>query len=107
VTAEELWKPHEIFGSPLKVGEWMYAGRVPLAVRVLKSDTLYGTGDYEDDPDVCNDRAVECYYLEFQGAGEERWCSMSGAFLSLEDIERYWCEHWGDSLRWCGPAAPR
>jgi hypothetical protein len=100
MTDEELWKPHGTFGSPLKVGEWMYDGRIPLAVRVLKSDTLYGSGDYEDDRDVCNDRAVECYYLELQVAGDDRWGSMSGAFLSLEDIERFGRDCLGNSLRW-------
>jgi hypothetical protein len=99
VTYEIMWEPHRHFGLPLRVGEWMYVGRIPLAVRVFKSDTLYGSSDYEDDPEIGDDKAVECYYLELQVAGEDRW-GVHMAFLTLDEIERYGKDSLGGTLKW-------
>lgn len=98
MTAAELWKPNDRLGTPIKVGEWSYNG-LRLAVRLFKSDVLYRSGDESDDPEVAEDQIVECYSMEFQGSGENRWSSMR-QFLTLEDVERFGREDLGDSLCW-------
>jgi hypothetical protein len=99
VTADDLWAPDKLFGAPFKVGEWRYDGRVALAVRLFRSQTLYGSGDEYDDPDDRNDRTVECYYLEFQRAGDDTWGSRR-AFLTLDEVDRFGRDELGDTLHW-------
>ena len=89
MTIEDLWKPDEVLGRPIRVGEWLYDGRISLAVRLFKSDTRWGSGDYEDPPEVSDD----------QVAGDERFGSWCG-FLTLDDVERFGHEQLGNSLRW-------
>jgi hypothetical protein len=99
MTAEELWRPDKWLGKPVRVGEWLYDRRIPLAVRLFKSDTLWGSGDEEDDPYIRDDRAIECYYLELQVAGDERF-GCRRAFLTLDEVERFGEEQLGNSLSW-------
>ncbi len=99
MTDEDLWEPDEVLGTPIRAGEWLYDGRVPLAVRLFRSGTLYGSGDEEDPPEVRDVQSVVCYCLELQVAGEERWCSRR-TFLTLEEVERFGTNDLNGSLRW-------
>jgi hypothetical protein len=72
MTMEELWQPDGVLGRPIRVGEWLYDGRISWAVRLFKGDAWRGSGDEEDPPEVRDDRAIECYYLQLQAAGEDR-----------------------------------
>jgi hypothetical protein len=77
--------------------ELHYARHDPWRFRLFRSDTLYGSGDDEDE--LGDDRTVECYYLQLQAAGDERWAS-SCAFLTLDDVDRFGREELGNTLRW-------
>jgi hypothetical protein len=57
-------------------GSWTYGGTVKY-LQLIKSDVLYGSGDYEDPPEIRNDKEIECYYIEF--------LSTSGGFLILAE----------------------
>jgi hypothetical protein len=94
----DLWEHHAWLGKPVRVGDWEYQGQ-RLAVRLFKSDTLYGSGDYEDQPEHGEDRQIECYYAEFQVYGEERWGTIR-AFLGHEEILKFNNEQLSGSLRW-------
>lgn len=43
----------------VKEGIARYAGEVDYTVRIIKWHTLYGSGDFEDPPEIANDTAVE------------------------------------------------
>jgi hypothetical protein len=77
-----------------------YDGRISLAVRLFKSGILWGSGDEDDPPEVRDDQAIECYYLELQVVGDERFGSRL-AFLTLDEVERFREEQLNGSLRWC------
>lgn len=98
MSPEQLWAPSPIFGEPFKIGEWIYNG-LPLAVRLFRSDVLYGSGDVYDPPEIQNDRAVECYYMELQVAGEDRWGVLK-AFLTEADIDRFNRDQLNGTLEW-------
>ncbi|MDR0779823.1 MAG: hypothetical protein LBF16_03885 [Pseudomonadales bacterium] len=51
---------------PVKIGTWLYAESVPCEVRIVRHNVLYGTGDYEDEPNICEDQEVECFYVLIQ-----------------------------------------
>lgn len=48
---------------------WLYDGSVPVRVKVLKSPETFGTGDYEDPPDVAENAPIECFFVVYESAG--------------------------------------
>jgi hypothetical protein len=86
-------------GQPIRAGEWLYDGRISLAVRLFRGDTLWGSGDEEDAPEVRDDQVIECYYLQLQVAGDERFGSWR-TFLALDDVERFGRDQLRNSLRY-------
>ena len=86
--------------TPVKRGTWLYAGTVPCEVRIIKHHTLYGTGDYEDPPEIAEDREVECFYILYHTpAGEPAWVG-GGSALSLQDAVAVAEAALGSGLRW-------
>jgi hypothetical protein len=69
----------------VKRGTWLYAGNIPCEVRIVRHHTLYGSGDYEDPPEIAEEREVECFYIFYHTpAGEPTWVGR-GAALTLSD----------------------
>ena len=50
----------------VKRGSWLYDGSVPSALVIVRGDVFYGTGDYEDPPEICDDRDVEAFQVWFE-----------------------------------------
>ena len=50
------------------VGTFLYAGSVECALRIVESPICYGSGDYEDEPEVANDTPVRTYYVQFNSS---------------------------------------
>jgi hypothetical protein len=66
-------------------GSWTYGGTVKY-LQLIKSDVLYGSGDYEDPPEIRNDKEIECYYIEFLSSTQkDKVDSTSGGFLILAE----------------------
>lgn len=85
---------------PEKTGSWLYEGSTSCEVRIVRHHTLYGTGDYEDPPDIAEDRNVECFYVFYSTpAGVPKWVG-GGAALSLSDAVALAEEKLGPSLVW-------
>lgn len=85
---------------PEKKGSWLYAGSTSCEVRIVRHHTLYGTGDYEDPPDIAEDRSVECFYVIYSTpAGQPKWVG-GGAALSLSGAVALAEEKLGPSLVW-------
>jgi hypothetical protein len=72
---------------PIKWGTWLYAGSIPCEVRIVKHHTFYGTGDYEDSPEIAEDQNVECFYILYQTpVGEPPWVRGGAALTLLESV---------------------
>jgi len=70
----------------VKEGIWKYSDSVECKVRVIKWNILYGTGDYEDSPELSNDREVECYYVLQESIVEKgRFPISRGGFLTIQE----------------------
>ena len=74
-------------------GTWIYGGIRTCNLRIVKWDVIYGSGDYEDSPEIRDDKEIECYYVEFESMTERNdFRSRSGAYLTIseamEDAER-------------------
>jgi len=53
----------------LRRGTWLYDSSVPVEIRVLESAEFWGSGDYEDDEEIREDREELCYFLAYEMAG--------------------------------------
>lgn len=70
----------------IKQGTWLYAGEVVCDIRILKHGWFYGSGDYEDEEGVREDRPGEYYYIEYSAAGERGvYRGPHGGYASLEE----------------------
>lgn len=70
----------------VKEGIARYADEVDYTVRIIKWHTLYGSGDFEDPPEIANDTAVECYYVWFEDLVHKgKFTTCNGGFLHLDE----------------------
>lgn len=70
----------------LRRGTWLYDGSVPIEVRVLESAEFWGSGDYEDDEEICENREEPCYFLAFEMVGAVGvFCNLVPNLITLED----------------------
>lgn len=90
----------DAFGRVVREGRWLYAGSVEVAVRIRESDTRFSSGDYEDPPEVCEDRSERCYYVDWDGAGKNRSSSVTGPFDTLDGAEAFAVEQSSGTLTW-------
>lgn len=70
----------------LRSGTWLYAGVTPIAVRVLQSKEMWGTGDYEDEEEVREGKAVGCCFLAYEmAAAPGNFCNLVPNIPTLEE----------------------
>ena len=50
-------------------GTWFYDDNVKTGVAIQKMPIIYGSGDYEDAPEIQDDHEIENYYIWFSTAG--------------------------------------
>jgi len=51
--------------SVVATGTFVYDDLVECDLRIVFSSIRYGSGDYEDEPDVADDVEIDTYYLEY------------------------------------------
>ena len=70
----------------VKEGTFLYDGKIQCDVRIIHSPVRYGSGDYEDPPDIQNDVDQDTYYIQY-GSTTERgvFNAGGGAYGSLAD----------------------
>ncbi len=92
------------FGKVVQQGTWRYAEDVSLSVRICESDIAYGTGDYEDSPEIRDDRQVRCFYIEYERAGSSGEYTGGGTFFSIAEAEQDVAAHTNGTVTWFCPA---
>lgn len=68
----------------LKRGTWLYDGVAPFEVRIVQGDMIYGSGDYEDPPEVREDQDVKCFYVVFDDVGDQT-PAVYGVYPTLDE----------------------
>lgn len=92
-----MWEEGEV----VAVGTWLYDGSVKAEVTIQKMPILFGSGDYQDPPEIREDREVESYYIWFAPAGEPgEFRAGGGAELTLEKAKRRAEELVGQEISW-------
>lgn len=71
----------------MKQGILLYDNTSEYSVIIVESDILYGTGDYEDPPEIAEDRECRCYYVwsDSPGSRNEFRSGWGTAFLSVNE----------------------
>lgn len=58
-------------GAVVRTGTFLYDGQVECDIRIVFRRIRYGSGDYEDPPELQNDIEQDTYYIEY-GSTTER-----------------------------------
>lgn len=70
----------------VKRGICFYDSSVEYEVIIVESDTLYGSGDYEDTPEIAEDREVTCFYVWYEDLSRKGvFNAGGGGFLSIDE----------------------
>jgi len=70
----------------IRHGECVYNNTTGYRVKIIKWHILYGTGDYEDPPEIRDNQNVECYYVFYEDIINKGNFNVSGGgFLHLEE----------------------
>jgi hypothetical protein len=72
-------------------GSWLYDGTVRRSVLIIRGDVHYGSGDYEDPPEVAEDREVETFYVSYPDPdrpADPPWPN-GGGFPSLAEAKAH------------------
>ena len=73
----------------IRRGKCLYDDSKEYEVKILKWHIFYGTGDYEDSPEIRDDRDVECYYVFYENLIEKgSFNACGGGFLSIDEAVR-------------------
>ena len=72
-------------------GTWLYDGQVSTGVRVVHCNIRYGTGDWQDPPEIRNDFSVAGFDVQWASPTSPSTYSAhaSAVFLTLADAIAY------------------
>ena len=96
--------PHE---KIVAAGTFVYGG-MECELRIVLSPVRYGSGDYEDDPEIADDSVADTYYVQYGSvtqkgifnAGGGGYPSLAQALAAAESAPGI-----GSTLRWRSGAA--
>lgn len=71
----------------VKQGIMLYDNALEYSVIIVESSVLYGSGDFEDPPEIANDRESLCYYAWCDSPSRRNeFCSgWHTAFMSVDE----------------------
>jgi hypothetical protein len=74
----------------VREGVWLYAGTVPVNVRILSSTETWGSGDYEDEESIRENQPIPCFFLAYEMAGAPgNFCNLVPNLETLESAIAY------------------
>ncbi len=86
--------------SVVRKGYWLYGGLTVCPVQIVRHDTLYGSRDPEDPPELASDRKIECFYIRYRPPGPYGHWHDGGAALSLREAVFLAQRKLGPLLHW-------
>jgi len=82
-------------------GTWLYDGTVSCEILIVRRNIAYGTGDYEDDPEIAEDIEGIFFYILYQAAGSPgEFKSEVGPFNSIEEAKAHCDEATHGTVEW-------
>jgi hypothetical protein len=77
-----------ISGRSVREGVWFYEKVSPATIRIDEVQLLPGSGDYEDPPEVREDRQGTFYRVSSTSPGGTDFNCIRGYFDSIEEAQR-------------------
>lgn len=78
-----LFTPNDVI---VKEGTFVYDEAVLCRLHIVHSKLWRGSGDYEDPPEICNDREGDAYYVWYSSTTDaEHFNSGSGPYATLDE----------------------
>jgi hypothetical protein len=88
-------------GEVVLEGSWLYAGTTRYRIAIVRRGSRYGSGDYEDPPEVAQDREAATFEVWYTAAGDpERFAAGGGQYPSLDAARSGAETACGPSVRW-------
>lgn len=76
----------EEWGEVVRTGTFLYDGAVICDLRIVRSPIRYGSGDWEDPPEIANDQELETFYVQYGSSTERgRFNAGGGGHDTLRD----------------------
>lgn len=69
----------------VRQGQWFYGGVTACPVRIVRHNTLCGTHDPDDPPELAADQPTECFYIRYHPPGPCEVWRDGGTALSLRE----------------------
>lgn len=83
----------------IKAGTYLYGDTKTCNLRIVKSHMYYGTGDYEDIPEIRNDKEIDCYYIGYESIMEpNKWSYSFGGYTVSDAMKN--AEKVTPSINW-------
>jgi hypothetical protein len=90
-----------VLGEIVRRGTFLYAGVKETEVQIVRSPIRFGTGDYEDPPEISDDVQIATYYIEYGSTSEKGvFHAGGGGFGSAEEATSAAAAAVGESLVW-------
>jgi len=87
--------------TKVKQGVWLYDSKFPSKVILEFRNISYGSGDYEDSPELRDDVYGEFLYLLFYSPNDENCIlSRAGPFNTISEAEAHCIETTNGTIRW-------
>ncbi len=71
----ETITPNEIV---VMEGTFLYDGKVECDLRIVRSAVRYGSGDYEDPPEIADDTEKTTFYIQFGSTTQRGYSTLLG-----------------------------
>lgn len=70
----------------VKTGTFLYDGLVTCDVVIVRGPICYGSGDYDDSPEIADDHRRETFYIHYGSTTERgRYNAGGGGYPSLQE----------------------
>ena len=83
-----------------KKGIGIYGGTTNYDIYICAGDTFYGTGDYEDDPQIANDKKGLCFTVYFSDILDSDRINASAGQYESYDKAMEAAENTAGFIRW-------
>jgi hypothetical protein len=88
-------------GEIVLEGTWLYAGETSCRIVIVRRGEWYGSGDYEDPPEIADDRVVETFEILYTPAGDpSRLSKGGGQYRTLREAREAAEAACGPTVRW-------
>jgi hypothetical protein len=84
----------------VKAGLWHYAGEIAAQVTIVRRPVTFGSGDYEDPPEIGEDRTAPCFVIHWGRPGEPTKSDASSAQHATLDEAIREAESLAPGVKW-------